>query len=299
MSLSEVPQDLQPHLDDIAERLYSGHVALMVGAGFSRNAVDSTQSGRCFPDWKRLGDSLYELLHEEPPSESIRYLSIPGLAQDVHAAHGRDTLEQFLLDAIPDNMFEPSPLHMRLLSLPWRDVFTTNYDTLLERAGTSVLTRPYEVVLTEADLISSSRPRIVKLHGSFPSTRPFIITTEDYRRYPKSFPVFVNTVQQSLVESTVCLIGFSGNDPNFLEWTGWVRDALGTHRQPNIYLLASRLSDSERNLLEQRRIIGLEFGQSSELDDRERYTAIEQIIDYLECKKKPTITWTGPRLSRS
>ena len=88
------------------------------------------------------------------------------------------------------------------------DVFTTNYDTLLERAQVGVVDRKYDVVPTASDIVGRMKPRIVKLHGSFPSHRPFIITEEDYRTYPKRFAPFVNMVQQSIMENVFCLIGF-------------------------------------------------------------------------------------------
>ena len=71
------------------------------------------------------------------------------------------------------------------------------------------------------------QPRIVKLHGSLPATFPLISTEEDYRTYPSKFAPFVNTVRQAMMETVLCLIGFSGDDPNFLHWSGWVRDNLG------------------------------------------------------------------------
>ena len=73
---------------------------------------------------------------------------------------------------------------------------------------------------------------MIKLHGSFPDIRPFIITEEDYRTYPQRFPEFVNTVRQSLIENVLCLIGFSGDDPNFLSWIGWLRDVMGEQASP-------------------------------------------------------------------
>ena len=83
-------------------------------------------------------------------------------------------------------------------------VFTTNYDTLLERAADKVTNRRYNVVICQEDLVNSNNaPRILKLHGSFPSYRPFIITEEDYRTYPVKFAAMVNTVQQALL---VCLL---------------------------------------------------------------------------------------------
>lgn len=99
-------------------------------------------------------------------------------------------------------------------------MFTTNYDTLLEKAAQSTYERKYDVVASPADIPAQERPRIVKLHGSFPHQRPFIITEEDFRTYRERFAPFVNLVQQSAQENVLVLLGFSGEDPNFLGWTG-------------------------------------------------------------------------------
>ena len=87
-----------------------------------------------------------------------------------------------------------------MLKLPWRDVFTTNWDTLLERASSDALEHPYRVVQSMKQLPMVSQPRIIKLHGSFPSQFPLIFTEEDYRTYPSEFAPFVNTVQQAMME---------------------------------------------------------------------------------------------------
>lgn len=100
----------------------------------------------------------------------------------------------------------------------------------------------------------------MKLHGSFPSHRPFIITEEDYRTYPVKFAPFVNMVQQSIMETIFCLIGFSGEDPNFLNWIGWVRDNLG-ESMPTIYLCGfhDNLSEGKKLLLAQKRIVTIDL----------------------------------------
>ena len=93
----------------------------------------------------------------------------------------------------------------------------------------------YNTVVDKDQIPLASRPRIVKLHGSLPAQFPLIFTEEDYRTYPTEFAPFVNTVQRAMMETVFCLIGFSGNDPNFLHWSGWVRDNLGASA-PKIYL---------------------------------------------------------------
>ncbi len=274
-----VPDSIHPYLNEISERLWSGHAAVMVGAGFSRNANSS------FPDWAQLGDLFYEKIHGKKPDTQSKYLNALKLADEVQAALGRPALDQILRDSIPDSDYEPSPLHVKLLNLPWSDVFTTNYDTLLERACVTVTSQKYDVVVNKEDLVYSEKPRIVKLHGSFPSDRPFVITEEDYRRYPKDLAPFVNTVRQTLLENTLCLIGFSGDDPNFLQWIGWIRDNLGQKNSPKIYLIGSfHLSDAQKKLLEQRNIVLVDMSGHQGIE-KEYYNDLEQFLDYLSSKK--------------
>ena len=147
------------------------------------------------------------------------------------------------------------------MRLPWRDVFTTNWDTLLERACLSVPERPYGVVRSVDELPLAAKPRIVKLHGSVDAHFPLIFTEEDYRTYPVDFAPFVNTVQQSLMDTVLCLVGFSGDDPNFLHWSGWVRDNLGP-LAPKIYLVGwLKLSIHRRRMLEDRNVVPIDLAK--------------------------------------
>ena len=284
----DAPHQVKPYLDEIADRLWSNNAAVMVGAGFSRNAKPVDSTARSFPSWQELGDVFYRKLHGRSPSEETRYLSLLKLAEQVQAAFGRPVLDDLLRRAIPDLGYEPSPLHDRLLNLPWKDVFTTNYDTLLERARASVTLKHYDVVATKEDLLYANQPRIVKLHGSFPSP-PFVITEEDYRRYPSDHAPFVNTVRQSLLENTLCLIGFSGDDPNFLRWIGWIRDHLGEETAPKVYLVGvfDELTEADRKLLDRRGIVvvnlsGFSSGAGGELG---------AFLDYLKSRKVRASDW--------
>ena len=279
---------VKPYLDEIADRLWSKNAAVMVGAGFSRNAKPVGSASASFPDWSELGDSFFKKLHGSSPGKEARYLNLLKLAEQVEAAFGRPTLDDFLRREIPDLTYEPSPLHSQLLNLPWQDVFTTNYDTLLERARASVTLNHYDVVAKKEDLLYANKPRIVKLHGNFPSP-PFVITEEDYRRYPSDHAPFVNTVRQSLLENTLCLIGFSGDDPNFLQWIGWIRDHIGKETSPKIYLVGvfNTLSGADRKLLERRGIVIVDLSVFS--TDHEG--AFDQFLSYLNSRKSLAADW--------
>ena len=279
MSIDVLPEE-KVYLDEISERLFTNHAAVMVGAGFSKNAIPNSAICKKFSDWNELGNVFYEKLYgKDAKLPKKEYLNVLKLAEEVEAAFGRPVLDNILQDCIPDLEYEPSELHKKLLNLPWTDVFTTNYDTLLERATKYNFNKKYTVVLSKEDLVYASKPRIIKLHGSFPASRPFTITEEDYRVYPKINAPFVNTVQQSLLENTLCLIGFSGDDPNFFQWLGWLRDNLES-KISKIYLIGSfDLSITQKRLLEKRNIILVNLANS-------HYEALNLFVEYLSEKSK-------------
>src|SRR6266446_2607788 len=295
------------YIEQIRKHLWSGRefgrAAVMVGAGFSRNAQKTIDSIPEFPLWTEIAEVMFEALYpagssDETKRQRSKMTKTSGaplrLASEYEAAFTRSALDDLLINAIVDNGYQPGNLHRMLLSLPWADVFTTNYDTLLERTRPFIHDRKYDLILDTSDIPVGSRPRIVKLHGSFPSQRPFIITEEDFRTYPSRFSPFVNLVQQSIVENLFCLLGFSGDDPNFLNWTGWVRDHLGNHIQP-IYLCGIlNLSTFQRKLLEGRNVIPIDlsplFPESSWLDPAVRYVkALEWFLLTLLHGEPPNI----------
>jgi len=290
-----IPNSLLPHLNEIAARLWSGHAAIMVGAGFSRNATPINDSCKGFPDWNQLGELFYEKTRGERIKDG-RFLNVLKLADEVQASFGRPMLHQLLRDSIPDDEYEPSSLHVDLLSLPWSDVLTTNYDTLLERAARSVTEHNYQLVVNNQNLIYSEQPRIIKLHGSFPSVEPFIITEEDYRRYPNDFAPFVNTVQQSLLENTLCLVGFSGDDPNFLRWIGWIRDNLGEAQSPKIYLIGVlNLTKAQISLLAKYNIVPIDMSDLDGVGDSDHYKGVQKFFEFCESKKSESDRLDWPR----
>lgn len=226
----------------------------MIGSGFSRNADPVASAARPFPTWQGLTDGLVRDL--DPLARAPDPMRV---AQEYEAMFGRARLDEAIRSLVPDGDHRPSDLHRRLLALPWADIFSTNWDTLLERACPEAHERAYDVVTTLSQLPSAALPRIVKLHGTLPANGPFILTEEDFRTYPRHFAPFVNMVQQSMMETSMVLLGFSGDDPNFLQWSGWVRDNLGEHA-PSIYLVGwLALAPQRRRMLEERGVVPIDL----------------------------------------
>lgn len=216
------------------------------------------------------------------------------LAEEYRSTLGPGALEGIIRTHIRDEEWEPDILHHQLLRFPWSDVLTTNWDTLLERSASADPDISYDPVRVTADIARAKRPRIVKLHGSMPSYLPFIFTEEDFRTYPERFAPFVNLAQQTLLENELCLLGFSGEDPNFLKWAGWVRDKLGTAARPIRLIGVLNLAPSRRRLFEARNITPIDLSPLVEevpREDRHR-RAMELLFKYLwQSRPSTDIKW--------
>jgi SIR2-like domain len=282
------------HLRAIRKALADGNAAVMVGSGFSRNADGGDQ----LATWPQLAELLWrELNPTDKPSGPFSAGQITQLAEQYALVFSPPALENFLKREVPDDKVSPGDLHDQLLRLPWSDIFTTNYDTLLERAAEKDIGRAHYTISCREDIPQSkvlNRRRIVKLHGSFPSLRPFIFTEEDYRRYPEKFAPFVNMVRQSLLENVFCLVGFSGDDPNFLNWIGWIRDMLDKHALPIYLFVTKEPTIGLRRLLESRRITTVVLPSSNQGDHEDYRSRYAELFRILATPLKPNdAEWTA------
>ncbi len=279
----------------------------MVGSGLSRHALRVRPDASAPPLWTDVAIEIHKRLYPEggevDPLAKVSPKALPdrilSLAQEYVTAFERANLHQLLIQLIRDDDLQPGEMHKRLLQLNWRDVFTTNWDTLLEKVRPQVVNRGYSIVRDMDEIPLAKKPRIVKLHGSFPAQFPLIITEEDYRTYPTKYAPFVSTVQQAMMESVFCLIGFSGNDPNFLNWSGWVRDNLGDSA-PRIFLAGwLDLPHPRRRMLECRGVMPIDLARHPKArmwpeHQRHQY-AIEWVLHTLERGRPYEFTeWPSP-----
>ncbi|WP_349779568.1 SIR2 family protein [Xanthomonas sp. WHRI 7065] len=291
-----------PNLRKLAEAMWreanSYHgAAVMVGAGFGRSAAKTGDPNRKLPLWADLSKILASQLHTSPYGDPLR------LAEEYEAYFGRQSLNDLLRREIDDQRWEPGDLYREILKLPWTEILTTNWDTLLERASMKVSSPVYSIVTRQEQLSSSRSPRIVKLHGTLGITDSLVFTQEDYRKFPQSGAAYVNFARQVFIENELCLVGFSGDDPNFLQWVGWVRDHLSNHVR-RIYLVgALQLTSSKRKYLQSLNVAPIDLypivsGWDSQ--DRRHLEAIRIFLDELRrLKPIPAWEWKITSLNRS
>jgi hypothetical protein len=140
-----------PALQQLAHALWhkgtARGAAVLVGAGFSKNAERPGIDTPTPPLWRDLAREMAKQLYRDAlndaPQDPLR------LAEEYRTNLGQAALDEFVRKHICDGAWEPGRLHHALLDLPWSDVLTTNWDTLLERTPT---VERREIVRSTADL---------------------------------------------------------------------------------------------------------------------------------------------------
>lgn len=290
MNTYSISPSLTSKLEQIKQYMSKRRVTAFVGAGFSLNA--EMPSHVQMKTWAQLKDDfLTKLYGKDEEAKSNDHNDVVQLASLIDAEFKRNELDEILEAALPDKLIRPGVLHRKLVKLPWRDILTTNYDTLLERAAEEEVQK-YQLVTNKETLLYQPSPRIIKLHGSFPNIRPYIMTREDYRRYPLAHPEMVNTARQAFLESLMCLIGFSGDDPNFQSWLGWLRDVIGKDRICPTYLVTYKQGyhDAEKSLMSKLGIDIINLAEIPELKDFKQ--AYNFFLDYMNDSRSSNV-WSG------
>jgi hypothetical protein len=201
-----VPIDAAELVATFGAAVETGQAALFVGAGLSATAG--------LPGW---GDLLAPLATDAnvPTSIDDYPLLAEYIAQD--AMVGRDQVNERILSVLTANPLEPSASHRLVAQLPVSEIWTTNYDPLLE------LSLPDASVVEVDALLPGhvrTQPTIIKLHGSFrtqprPSwVSPPVITRADFENYELDRPRMWATLRASYLTRTMLFLGFGFRDPN-------------------------------------------------------------------------------------
>lgn len=251
-------------LNYINAKLDTGFISLMVGAGFSLNANRKKNTNeQQYEDWAHLLIDAYKELYPNN-KECLNSGDSNKIVKKIWEVGESEIATQYeklkgpreFLDLYIENKFlrinkntDDLDLHKRLLSLKWGDIFTTNWDDLLERANSK--REIFTTIIRAKDLSSRNINRIIKLNGSirkqddidknsytFDDTSEYlyVITTKDFENYTKQHEDFSNFMKVKILESPLCLIGFSGRDLNFRYWIKELKRTMqkgGNTKKPN------------------------------------------------------------------
>lgn len=268
-------------IDELKARYHRNEVSALVGAGFSKNVYkefpswDELLHDMVVELYKtEIDDGFQQRLHTLPKL-NMHYIEYCNLkVREIINREGyleivskylehkgiREAVEIYIENRIPhvdevkvalsllnenreiklnDSDFAA---HTQLLAGGWDNIYTTNYDQLLEFAARRT-GKTWNTIRKAQELSFSKQAKaIIKLHGDLCKPQDpifefdgnchhrYVISKEDYINYPREHEAFTQLMRISLLQGTFCLFGFSGSDPNFISWIRWVRDILILHR---------------------------------------------------------------------
>lgn len=150
-------------------------------------------------------------------------------------------------------------IHKQLLSCnKFNNLFTTNYDNLLEFAAThfgnekknGIAYRNLPVCNATHLSDNANAQKIIKIHGSLRQSDDeniefdndnhlrYIIAQRDYDQYKEKHEAFTYLMRLAMLLGKFCLIGFSGDDPNYNGWLNWMKDILDKNNDNiKVYLI--------------------------------------------------------------
>lgn len=192
----------------------SGSCVLFLGAGVGANAFDD--QGNPAPDGRHLAEDIVQ--HFKITEATAPY-NLAKVAQVAEQRTSRPQLNSFIKERFSN--LTPDE-HLRwLATIPWRAIFTTNYDLAILRAyelEADPAQQPVPISSTEELVHCDPRVQvpIYYLHGNIIGPSPhFIITQNDYAKFRNRRRMLFELLKQQFAQSTLLYIGYSNEDPNW------------------------------------------------------------------------------------
>lgn len=196
-----MPLNKEQFLNQFTRQALDERISLFVGAGASANAG--------YPSWHNLFQPIAKELGT-PLDGTTDYYRI---AQYYSNKFGEAELRKRINDIINKNDFQ-SPLIDELIDVGFTNIWTTNFDSVLELnyKNRNILINK---VFRDADLSNvelNKRINIYKMNGDITNLEGIIATQKDYEEYADSHRMMLMFFKRELISSTFLFVGYSFTD---------------------------------------------------------------------------------------
>lgn len=203
-------------IDVYAKSLLQGTGGLFIGAGLSMRAG--------YPSWRELLRDMADEIGLDVDQEA----DLSGLVQFCLNKAGRTRTR--LTRTITEHFGEEKPIppiFRSLARLPLRHIWTTNYDTLPERAWREQRKR-LDVKSADKDVTRENpwcHATLYKMHGTVEHPSEVVIAKSDYEAYRRTRPGFFHLLTGQLISRNMLFLGISFTDPNLNYLFAIIREA--------------------------------------------------------------------------
>ena len=225
--------DREAFIKIYAEKLMTGNAAVFIGAGLS--------VGSGFVNWRELLRDMASHVNLDINKEH----DLVSVAQYYSNEVDKKTTIEKVRESL-QNIAPPNKNHELLARLPVSAYWTTNYDTLIEKALEGAGKVP-DIKFRKEHLwrqkTFESVP-VYKMHGDIHIPEDIIFIKNDYEEYYNKHKQFVRLLIGHLIEKTFLFVGVGFSDPNLDHVLGQVRVAAEDDVRRH-YLLTKRVSSDD------------------------------------------------------
>lgn len=196
--------EIEIFIRDFVRDLNEGTASIFAGAGLSIPAG--------YVNWSDLMDEIAQDLGLNISIEN----DLVSLAQyHVNENRNRSKINRKILEEFVEDV-EETENHRIISRLPFSSIWTTNYDTLIEKTLQKE-NKVVDVKYNNNQLLTTKPKRdivVFKMHGDVNHPTEAILTKEQYEGYHRTHEPFINALTGELTTKTFLFIGFSFTDPN-------------------------------------------------------------------------------------
>ena len=262
-------------LELLRELRNNGKLIPFVGAGLSQPLG--------LPSWSGLIETIAEELGYDPAVFNCNGTAVQ-LAEYYVATKGSIGPLRSLMDRAfnpSDEKIAKSRAHSALVEMNLQTIYTTNYDTIIERAF-ELRDHPYHTVANIDDIATApmGTTRVVKFHGTFSDDASLVLTESSYfDRLDFESAIDIQLRADTLGRSLL-FIGYSLSDLN-IRYMLYKLHKLREHvkhsssRMPSAFLTTFGIGEIQRTLL-------LRWNVSTiELDPLDKSRSVDEFLEAL------------------
>ena len=196
---------LEESILNIKDSLDNNNLSIFAGSAVS---LDSN-----LPSWQDLIDKLKKALN----SKEKDFLKV---AELFYIQFKENIYYKTINEFFPLNS-KPNLLHTKIVSMNIKNIITTNWDDLFEKAIEQE-GKFFDIIKKEDDIgYTLSFKKFIKIHGSL-DMKNIVFKESDYLDYSLNFPLIENYAKAIFSTDSVLLVGYSLSDPNIKQIISWI-----------------------------------------------------------------------------
>ncbi|MBS1625061.1 MAG: SIR2 family protein [Bacteroidetes bacterium] len=256
-----------PH--HLIEQIKSGNVVLFLGAGASYNAIH--RDNKKIPNGKELKTMLSEKFLGRDMEGSLDYIAELCISES-----SLFEVQQFIASIFKE--FHPNQYHLKIPNFNWKNIFTTNYDLIIEESYGKIESpvrelvpvfknTPQNQIYYKADVLP-----YYKIHGSISDINdpdaPLILTPDQFATHQNKRDRLYVALQELAYDYPFLFVGFGMADPD-------IRYVLNKLDKDNVsrvrsFMVGPHINDLEEKLWESKKITPIKMSFEDFLNELDK-----------------------------